>query len=610
MGVNFLSVRAFAWSVTAQPQCVGNVLPQPPKTIRHWWLGSVFLDSRLGCYVMYLNVVPQGRWDADIFAIRLKSDRPDGWEPPLIPCDVPPRLQDLPNVVLVEATGRPLTGAGFVTPLADTPNAERGYVMTYGNHRHEGRVHFVAFSRDGLYFQIHRKHPWLNEHSDCRNDLFCETRSQTYRLYGRAGVGDRRAAVVITGDFETFSKPLVVLQPGADDLVRTEIYGLIVRQHGDLYVGFPLMHTTSPFEPYRLKMEGRVVPGLAYSYNGINWQRATRGPFLPQRPLGEMGGGGIYLTDLLQAPDGRVLRNAGATVGDHVGEIYLERAGQDTSGYAGSLSYELRQDGFVYLVTSGREDWLRTRTIIPRSGELTLNVRTAPHSQVRVQILHSGHRAGAIKDNIDDFVIPHTPASGYTYDDCLPIGGDHVATPVRWKEHLDPQRVHLPAYPHRDPGVRGRAVRHPLEFRRLLGRMRDRPSRMSVAMKGTSRVERRQPLHCRLGSKMFALGMHSVIGLNYIVDTQCGYKFFRRRVATDIFSRQRIDGYMFDVEILHLATQAGYRIARVPVRWRGDGDSCLDLVGGNLQNFADLLSIRFRPHRGACAAEGNIEGRV
>ena len=109
-----------------------------------------------------------------------------------------------------------------------------------------------------------------------------------------------------------------------------------------------------------------------------------------------------------------------------------------------------------------------------------------------------------------------------------------------------------------------------------------------------SRVERRQPLHRRLGSKVFAFGMHSVIGLRDIVDTQCGFKFFRRRVATDLFSRQRIDGYMFDVEILHLATQAGYRMAQVPVRWRDDGDSRLDLVGGNLRNLADLLSILYR----------------
>jgi dolichyl-phosphate beta-glucosyltransferase len=115
---------------------------------------------------------------------------------------------------------------------------------------------------------------------------------------------------------------------------------------------------------------------------------------------------------------------------------------------------------------------------------------------------------------------------------------------------------------------------------------------------GDSRVERRQPLYRRMGSKVFAFGMHALVGLDGIADTQCGFKFFRRAAADDIFRRQCVDGYMFDVEILCLATDAGYRIAQVPVRWRDDGDSRLELVRGNLRNFADLLRIRF----GSCQA--------
>lgn len=125
-----------------------------------------------------------------------------------------------------------------------------------------------------------------------------------------------------------------------------------------------------------------------------------------------------------------------------------------------------------------------------------------------------------------------------------------------------------------------------------------------------SRVERRQPLYRRVGSKVFALAMHRVVGLTDIVDTQCGFKFFRRQAAMDVFSRQQVDGYMFDVEVLHLAKQAGYRIAQVPVRWRDDGDSRLELVRGNLRNISDLLRIRFGRYRAAAAAERDVEGRV
>ena len=112
-----------------------------------------------------------------------------------------------------------------------------------------------------------------------------------------------------------------------------------------------------------------------------------------------------------------------------------------------------------------------------------------------------------------------------------------------------------------------------------------------------SRIERPQPLYRRAGSKVFAVGMHAIVGLHSITDTQCGFKFFRRAAADEIFHNQRVDGYMFDVEVLYLASARGYRIAQVPVRWRDDGDSRLDLVAGNLRNLRDLLRIRLGRYR-------------
>jgi hypothetical protein len=106
-------------------------------------------------------------------------------------------------------------------------------------------------------------------------------------------------------------------------------------------------------------------------------------------------------------------------------------------------------------------------------------------------------------------------------------------------------------------------------------------------------IEVPQPLHRRWGSHVFGLGMHLTVGLWDIVDTQCGFKCFTGAAARDLFARQRIDGYMFDVEILYLARRSGYRIQQVGVRWRDDGDSRLDLVAGNWTNALDILRIRF-----------------
>jgi dolichyl-phosphate beta-glucosyltransferase len=112
-----------------------------------------------------------------------------------------------------------------------------------------------------------------------------------------------------------------------------------------------------------------------------------------------------------------------------------------------------------------------------------------------------------------------------------------------------------------------------------------------------SQIEKRQPLYRQLGGKGFGLFMHAVVGLAGISDTQCGFKFFTRAAAREIFSRQQIDGYMFDVEILVLARRLGYRIQQVPIRWRDDGDSRLALVRGNLRNVADIFRIGARARR-------------
>jgi len=123
---------------------------------------------------------------------------------------------------------------------------------------------------------------------------------------------------------------------------------------------------------------------------------------------------------------------------------------------------------------------------------------------------------------------------------------------------------------------------------------------------GDSKIERRQKLYRRVGSRMFGFGMRMVTGLREVIDTQCGFKFFTRRAARDIFSRQKIDGYMFDVEILRLAQTLGYRIKEVGIRWQDDGDSRLDLFAGNWRNAKDILTIGMQRFRAPAVIEERL----
>ncbi len=114
----------------------------------------------------------------------------------------------------------------------------------------------------------------------------------------------------------------------------------------------------------------------------------------------------------------------------------------------------------------------------------------------------------------------------------------------------------------------------------------------SRAVEG-SHIEVKQPWYRQIGSRAFGIGMHALVGLHEIRDTQCGFKFFTREAARELFERTRIDGYMCDVELLYLADRLGLRVKEVGIRWRDDGDSRLNLVSGNLQNSWDLVRIRF-----------------
>ena len=98
------------------------------------------------------------------------------------------------------------------------------------------------------------------------------------------------------------------------------------------------------------------------------------------------------------------------------------------------------------------------------------------------------------------------------------------------------------------------------------------------------------------GSAQFRRLTRWWLGLGELPDTQCGFKFFRAPVMRGLFEASRVDGYMFDVEILLLARRAGHTIARIPVSWRDDPDSRFRPVSGSLRNLRELRRIR-RLHR-------------
>jgi len=101
-----------------------------------------------------------------------------------------------------------------------------------------------------------------------------------------------------------------------------------------------------------------------------------------------------------------------------------------------------------------------------------------------------------------------------------------------------------------------------------------------------SRVERRLIRFVMGRVFAFVVNRWAVTG---IADTQCGFKLFRGSVARHIFALQRLDGFAFDVEMLHLAQVLGYRVAEVPIHWAHVPGSKVSLAADSLRMLWDVL---------------------
>lgn len=97
--------------------------------------------------------------------------------------------------------------------------------------------------------------------------------------------------------------------------------------------------------------------------------------------------------------------------------------------------------------------------------------------------------------------------------------------------------------------------------------------------------------------RCFNLMMQLLTGLRFW-DTQCGFKLFRRDAAQEIFRRQRIERFGFDVEVLFIARLLGYKSIEVPVRWNHAEGTKVSMFRDSVNMLLDLLRIRRNQLRG------------
>ena len=100
-----------------------------------------------------------------------------------------------------------------------------------------------------------------------------------------------------------------------------------------------------------------------------------------------------------------------------------------------------------------------------------------------------------------------------------------------------------------------------------------------------------QPFARELAGRFFNAFMRVVTGLPFR-DTQCGFKLFEGRPAQEIFKRQQLDGFGFDVEVLYIAAHLGYRALEIPVRWDNVLGTKVSMWRGAAA-FLDPIAVRW-----------------
>jgi glycosyltransferase involved in cell wall biosynthesis len=130
------------------------------------------------------------------------------------------------------------------------------------------------------------------------------------------------------------------------------------------------------------------------------------------------------------------------------------------------------------------------------------------------------------------------------------------------------------------------------EADKLLAALADNDVAIGSRAINRSLISVRQSLFREYAGIIFNFIVRVILRLPF-VDTQCGFKAFRRDRCRVIFEQQRIERFGFDPELLYLARHHGLRAAEIPVRWAHSPDTKVSMWRDSVQMFLDVFVIRW-----------------
>ena len=126
----------------------------------------------------------------------------------------------------------------------------------------------------------------------------------------------------------------------------------------------------------------------------------------------------------------------------------------------------------------------------------------------------------------------------------------------------------------------------------LLAALSDHEVAIGSRALNRSLISVRQSVFREYAGIIFNFIVRAILRLPF-VDTQCGFKAFRREPCRVIFQQQRIERFGFDPELLYLARHHGLRSAEIPVRWAHSPATKVSMLRDSVQMFLDVFIIRW-----------------
>jgi hypothetical protein len=282
----------------------------------------------------------------------------------------------------------------------------------------------MVTSADGFHWQLEPDVRWGGPpwHPDPPVNCYYNRHRGEHVMMTRPGWGDRRIAGQTSPDARNWSNLELLMQPDPLDPPQTQFYGMRVVPYGDYYLG--LLWTAHFRSSERLErfnqLWGPIDCQLAYSYDGMNFQRGSREPLIPLNELGQPGGGVVYPTTVLEH-DGQLRIYSGASRDLHHQYVKSQFVRKGTQPPTAIIMHTLRKDGFMYLTSQGNWASLNTKPLALFSPELRLNV-LAPYGELAFQVTD----------------LLSKPIAGYTFEDCVPLKEvDALDAPLRFRDKRD-----------------------------------------------------------------------------------------------------------------------------------------------------------------------------